>query len=77
MIVDSDRVNLQKVIPQILYKDILTTSSTCSICLEDFKLEEIVSLTNCKHIFHNQCIEKWKNNTCPMCRNNLDSSIAQ
>ena len=50
----------------------------CSICLEDFKLNDECIILNCnedKHIFHKgneHCsgIKPWleRNNTCPMCR---------
>jgi len=50
----------------------------CSICLEDFKLNDKCIILNCnedKHIFHKgneHCsgIKPWleRNNTCPMCR---------
>ena len=28
---------------------------------------------NCNHVFHEECIDKWKerNNTCPICRKDL------
>jgi superfamily II DNA helicase RecQ len=41
---------------------------TCSICLE----ENVDYTTNCNHVFHKKCIDKWKhNNTCPYCRKEL------
>jgi hypothetical protein len=47
--------------------------STCSICLENIKLDSKVT-PSCRHAFHKQCLENWKNacqensNTCPECR---------
>lgn len=40
----------------------------CSICfidIENINMHE----TKCKHKFHNECINKWKEekNTCPLC----------
>lgn len=49
----------------------------CSICLEDFKLNDKYIALDCDepHIFHSGCetcsgIKEWlkRNNTCPMCR---------
>ncbi|KAF7635733.1 RING-type domain-containing protein, partial [Meloidogyne graminicola] len=43
----------------------------CSICLDEFKLNERAQqLIQCNHIFHKKCIQKWlkKNSTCPLCR---------
>lgn len=51
--------------------------SECSICLDCFKVGEIVSISSdkcssisCKHAFHHSCIKEWllKHDTCPSCR---------
>ncbi|XP_004511565.1 brassinosteroid-responsive RING protein 1 [Cicer arietinum] len=46
--------------------------SPCSVCLYDFKPEdEIRRLTNCRHIFHRTCLDRWMgydHKTCPLCR---------
>ncbi|RLV95776.1 RING finger protein ETP1 [Spathaspora sp. JA1] len=42
---------------------------TCPVCLE--KMDSIVTglLTiPCQHTFHCQCLSKWKDDTCPICR---------
>ena len=39
----------------------------CSICLESCIRAE-ARITECKHVFHIQCISKWNKNSCPMCR---------
>jgi cbb3-type cytochrome oxidase subunit 3 len=44
----------------------------CTICIEDFQDENIVSVTPCNHIFHFECIKKWMINDinhikCPLC----------
>ena len=43
----------------------------CSICLEKFV--EPVFKTECKHLFHKECIERAyeQNKNCPLCRMNL------
>ena len=45
----------------------------CSICLVDFEDDDSVSLTNCKHLFHNNCITEWSRykKDCPICRAKL------
>lgn len=42
----------------------------CSICLEDFVPKEIVTVTPCNHMFHEDCIVPWVTNhgSCPVCR---------
>ena len=42
----------------------------CCICM-DAICEQPVTVTNCKHIFHTKCLEKWTTNyntNCPLCR---------
>ncbi|XP_071907162.1 uncharacterized protein [Coffea arabica] len=42
----------------------------CAICLEDFEPKEIVTITPCNHMFHEECIVPWVKNEgrCPVCR---------
>ena len=46
--------------------------NNCSICLEEFKNEDILKKLTCDHIFHKDCLQPWINNnnnkTCPLCR---------
>ena len=43
---------------------------TCSICLCDIVRSDKTEKLRCKHIYHKDCIGKWKidHNTCPVCR---------
>ncbi|KAL8480554.1 hypothetical protein ACS0TY_026648 [Phlomoides rotata] len=43
----------------------------CAVCLGEFKIGERVRvLTECAHVFHVSCINKWLENhsNCPLCR---------
>lgn len=42
----------------------------CAICLEDFEPRQMVTLTPCSHMFHEECIVPWVINhgQCPVCR---------
>ncbi|KAJ8432451.1 hypothetical protein Cgig2_027748 [Carnegiea gigantea] len=44
----------------------------CTVCLYEFHdHEEIRRLTNCGHIFHRGCVDRWMDHdqrTCPLCR---------
>ncbi|OMP05937.1 Zinc finger, RING-type [Corchorus olitorius] len=42
----------------------------CSICLEEFKINEEARQMPCKHFFHSNCVEKWLriHGSCPVCR---------
>ncbi len=44
---------------------------SCSICLED----KCTVYTPCEHWFHRKCINKWKQSTCPMCRQHIRMSL--
>eukprot|EP01052_Picozoa_sp_SAG31_P048068 SAG31_NODE_9889_length_1215_cov_1.294803_2_plen_300_part_00 len=46
-------------------------ASTCAICMEEYEAgNELISLPNCGHRFHRDCLAAWldKNNSCPNCR---------
>jgi len=59
----------------IKYEDIENKEDNkeCSICLVDYENEDDISMTNCKHVFHNKCIVEWSRykDDCPICRFNL------
>jgi len=42
----------------------------CSVCFENFELDEDVKKLPCNHLYHPQCIDPWlvQHNTCPICR---------
>lgn len=50
--------------------DNIPTSDTCPVCMEEFKRNESLLGTPCKHWFHSKCITKWfrKSTKCPICR---------
>ncbi|KAG6675065.1 putative RING-H2 finger protein ATL71 [Carya illinoinensis] len=49
-------------------------SSSCSICLDDYKESDVLQLLpDCGHLFHPNCIHPWlrMHPNCPLCRNTL------
>ncbi|GLT93978.1 hypothetical protein SLE2022_117420 [Rubroshorea leprosula] len=42
----------------------------CAVCLEDFVAKEVVTVTPCNHMFHEECIVPWvkSHGLCPVCR---------
>jgi len=47
------------------------TSERCLICLSDYEPEEDLRILSCKHVFHQECVDKWLEvgrNNCPACR---------
>lgn len=50
--------------------DTLDETSECTFCLETIWKNECVKL-NCNHVFHTECLIKWVNPTCPICRTSI------
>ena len=40
----------------------------CAICKDVVGVKVVI---DCKHMFHKECISKWKEGTCPLCRNKM------
>jgi len=42
----------------------------CSICFDQYCINDEIALTKCNHYFHVTCIEKWlgQSYNCPVCR---------
>jgi len=43
---------------------------SCSVCLDEIKMDGETLLIPCGHMYHSECILNWlsQNNTCPVCR---------
>ena len=66
-----DKYNFQpRPIPVI--KSIII-SDTCSICMEQYEINQKIYRTNCHHHFCIDCLQKWFSvkNSCPMCRTEI------
>lgn len=52
----------------------IDASLQCSVCWEDFKLDEPVRKLVCDHFYHTDCIVPWLqlHGTCPICRKSLN-----
>lgn len=59
---------------QTLDEKIQEENKDCSICINSYNSDDMISITNCNHIFHTDCIKEWgKYKTqCPVCRTNLE-----
>ncbi len=46
----------------------------CSICHEDYKINEFKRELKCEHSFHKKCIDKWLkiHLNCPFCRHSIN-----
>jgi len=59
-------------------KEQVACSLQCSVCWEDFKVEEPVRKLPCEHVYHANCIVPWLelHGTCPICRKTLTEESA-
>lgn len=53
-------------------EEVAGPQSCCAVCLYGFDgCDEIRRLTNCRHVFHKECLDRWlgyDRKTCPLCR---------
>lgn len=57
-----------------IYKNIDSDCKTCTICLTGFIENDTITFLNCKHIFHEKCLNEWVkyNSVCPVCRSSVE-----
>lgn len=57
----------------VITQDQVRKSLQCSVCWEDFRLDEPVRKLPCEHVYHENCIIPWLelHGTCPICRKSL------
>jgi len=56
-----------------IYDDSINNS--CSICMEEFEMDDKCRMLNCKHSFHVKCIDRWFKYTkanCALCRKEIN-----
>ncbi|XP_074329512.1 brassinosteroid-responsive RING protein 1 [Apium graveolens] len=66
-------VLLREFLPVVKFQQLPNDSpQSCAVCLYDLQHdEEIRLLSNCNHIFHRGCLDRWMDHdqkTCPLCR---------
>lgn len=71
---NNDGIKFNKNKYNSINNDLKEKNKDCSICLTDFNEEDDVSIINCNHLFHNNCIEEWTKykKDCPICRDNIE-----
>ncbi|XP_074596330.1 E3 ubiquitin-protein ligase goliath-like [Brevipalpus obovatus] len=42
----------------------------CAICIEQYKIFDVIRILPCKHAFHKACVDPWliDQRSCPMCK---------
>jgi len=50
--------------------DVPDVHETCAVCIDLFKVGDVVRNLPCRHQFHKSCIDQWllEKRTCPMCK---------
>ncbi|XP_040990413.1 brassinosteroid-responsive RING protein 1-like [Juglans microcarpa x Juglans regia] len=65
-------VLIREILPVVRFSDLVDPPESCAVCLYEFEpQDEIRRLTNCRHIFHKGCLDRWmgyEQKTCPLCR---------
>lgn len=63
-----DKVKVSAEYLQSLY--MTKNENSCSVCKEEFEIDQDLIGLPCKHVFHDQCILPWlkERNSCPTCR---------
>ncbi|KAF4361129.1 hypothetical protein F8388_023477 [Cannabis sativa] len=63
---------IRECLPVVKFSELVDPPESCAVCLYEFEGEdEIRRLTNCCHIFHKGCLDRWMGydqKTCPLCR---------
>lgn len=61
-----------EILPVSKFSELADPPDSCAVCLHEFEAEdEIRRLTNCGHIYHRACLDRWMGydqRTCPLCR---------
>jgi hypothetical protein len=65
-----DKETLENVTSKFQLKKIPEDEKLCSICYDDFKINDKVRKLPCMHLYHSNCIDKWLKNSkkCPLCQ---------
>ncbi|KAJ7952272.1 E3 ubiquitin-protein ligase RHA1B-like [Quillaja saponaria] len=68
---------IREILPVVKFSELVDEEppDNCAVCLYEFGAhDEIRRLTNCRHIFHRNCLDRWMGydqSTCPLCRTPL------
>ena len=68
--------------PTVALASTSSDAVSCSICLEAFSADDVVTLLVCHHVFHGTCMQLWSTTastiepSCPLCRGDLTPIFA-
>ena len=80
-----DRINIELLnkttkLFNIIKLEELQMIKECTICIDDYKIGNIVRQLKCSHTFHQDCIDKWLTECdykCPVCRDDSNEHCHQ
>lgn len=57
--------------------NVVSENVECTICLETFELDQIITILECGHYYHSDCLLPWlsKNDNCPQCRSKTSINV--
>ncbi|KAL7609209.1 brassinosteroid-responsive RING protein 1 [Lactuca sativa] len=68
-------VLIREILPVVKFSELVDPPESCAVCLYEFDDgDEIRQLSNCRHVFHRCCLDRWMDHdqkTCPLCRTPL------
>ncbi|CAH1443502.1 unnamed protein product [Lactuca virosa] len=68
-------VLIREILPVVKFSELVDPPESCAVCLYEFDAgDEIRQLSNCRHVFHRCCLDRWMDHdqkTCPLCRTPL------
>ena len=66
-----DHTNVQLL--RIKWKDQFK-QKLCTICCDNFVLDDIISILKCRHVYHHNCIQEWCHykTECPVCKRTIE-----
>ncbi|OIV93663.1 hypothetical protein TanjilG_04895 [Lupinus angustifolius] len=63
---------IREILPVVRFGELVGPPDSCAVCLSEFEEDdEIRRLSNCTHVFHRGCLDRWMGydqKTCPLCR---------
>ncbi|KAJ6829845.1 putative RING-H2 zinc finger protein RHA1a [Iris pallida] len=72
---------IEEILPVVLYRELAAAAAeaeeeeNCAVCLYELEAaDEVRRLSNCRHVFHKGCLDRWMDHdqrTCPLCRTPL------
>ncbi|XP_052280522.1 RING finger protein 150-like isoform X2 [Dreissena polymorpha] len=51
-------------------KELDADADQCAVCIEPYKVSDVIRVLPCKHVFHKSCVDPWllDQRSCPMCK---------